>query len=314
MARLYDDITQTIGSTPLVRINRIIKAPATVYAKLEYFNPLSSVKDRIGVAMIETGERAGKITKDTLLVEPTSGNTGIALAFVCAAKGYRLVLTMPESMSIERRSLLRALGAEVVLTPAQEGMRGAIARAEQIVRDTPGAIMPQQFQNPANPAMHRRTTAQEIWNDTDGKADILVAGVGTGGTITGIGEELKKRKPSFQCIAVEPAASPVITQKRAGKELAAGPHKIQGIGAGFIPDVLNIGIIDDVVQVTNEDAFAWARRAAKEEGILCGISSGAALCAAAQVAGRVENAGKMIIAILASAGERYLSTPLFQEG
>ncbi|HOW70963.1 MAG TPA: cysteine synthase A [Phycisphaerae bacterium] len=314
MARLYDDITQTIGNTPLVRINRIIKAPATVYAKLEYFNPLSSVKDRIGVAMIEAGERAGKITKDTLLVEPTSGNTGIALAFVCAAKGYRLVLTMPESMSIERRSLLRALGAEVVLTPAQEGMRGAIARAEQIVRDTPGAIMPQQFQNPANPAMHRRTTAQEIWNDTDGKADILIAGVGTGGTITGIGEELKKRKPSFQCIAVEPTASPVITQKRAGKELAAGPHKIQGIGAGFIPDVLNTGIIDDVVQVTNEDAFAWARRAAKEEGILCGISSGAALCAAAQVAGRVENAGKLIIAILASAGERYLSTPLFQEG
>ena len=314
MARLYDDITQTIGNTPLVRINRIIKAPATVYAKLEYFNPLSSVKDRIGVAMVEAGERAGKITKDTVLVEPTSGNTGIALAFVCAAKGYRLVLTMPESMSIERRSLLRALGAEVVLTPAQEGMRGAIARAEQIVRDTPNALMPQQFQNPANPAIHRKTTAQEIWNDTDGKADILVAGVGTGGTITGIGEEIKKRKPSFKCVAVEPTASAVISQKRAGKELAAGAHKIQGIGAGFIPDVLNMSVVDEVVQVANEDAFTWARRAAKEEGILCGISSGAALCAAAQIAAKTENAGKMIVAILASAGERYLSTPLFQEG
>jgi len=314
MARLYDDITQTIGNTPLVRINRIIRAPATVYAKLEYFNPLSSVKDRIGVAMIEAGERAGKITKDTVLVEPTSGNTGIALAFVCAAKGYRLMLTMPESMSIERRSLLRALGAEVVLTPAQEGMRGAIARAEHIVRDTPGAVMPQQFQNPANPAIHRKTTAQEIWNDTDGKADILIAGVGTGGTITGIGQEMKKRKPSFKCVAVEPAASPVLTQKRAGKELAAGPHKIQGIGAGFIPEVLDMNVIDEVVQVANEDAFNWARRAAKEEGLLCGISSGAALCAAAQVAAKAENAGKMIVAILASAGERYLSTPLFQEG
>lgn len=314
MARLFDDITQTVGNTPLVRINRIIKAPAAVYAKLEYFNPLSSVKDRIGVSMIEAGERAGKITKDTLLVEPTSGNTGIALAFVCAAKGYKLILTMPESMSIERRSLLRGLGAEVVLTPAQEGMRGAIARAEQIVRDTPGAVMPQQFNNPANPAIHRKTTAQEIWNDTDGKADILVAGVGTGGTITGIGEELKKRKPSFRCVAVEPAASPVITQTRAGKELAAGAHRIQGIGAGFIPDVLNMNIIDEVIQVSNEDAFTWARRAAKEEGVLCGISSGAALCAAGQVAAKAENAGKMIIVILASAGERYLSTPLFQEG
>jgi len=314
MAQLFDDITKTIGHTPLVQINRIIRADAVVYAKLEYFNPLSSVKDRIGIAMIEAAEQAGKITKDTVLVEPTSGNTGIALAFVCAAKGYRLILTMPESMSTERRSLLRALGAELVLIPAAEGMKGAITKAEQVVNETPHAVILQQFANPANPEIHRRTTAVEIRDDTDGKADILVSGVGTGGTITGVGEEIKKRKPSFQCIAVEPADSPVISQTRAHQEPTPGPHKIQGIGAGFIPDVLNMDIIDDVVCVSNEDAFAWSRRAAKEEGILCGISSGAALCAADAVARRPQNAGKMIVAILASAGERYLSTPLFQEG
>ncbi len=314
MGRLFDDITQTIGNTPLVRINRIITAPAAVYAKLEFFNPLSSVKDRIGVSMIEAAERDGKIKKDTVLIEPTSGNTGIALAFVCAAKGYRLVLTMPESMSIERRNLLKALGAELVLTEAAKGMPGAIAKAEELVKQTPGAIMPQQFKNPANVAIHRETTAEEIWNDTDGKADILVSGIGTGGTISGVGEVIKKRKPAFQCIAVEPVDSPVITQTRAGQERKPGPHKIQGIGAGFIPDILNMDVIDDVVRVANEDAFRWARRAAKEEGILCGISSGAALCAANEVAQRGENKGKLIIAILPSAGERYLSTPLFQEG
>ncbi len=313
MARLFEDITQTIGNTPLVRINRIIKAPATVYAKLEFFNPLSSVKDRIGVSMIEAGEKAGKIHGNTVLIEPTSGNTGIALAFVAAAKGYKLILTMPESMSIERRNLLKAMGAELVLTPASEGMPGAIRRAEQLVKETPNAVMPQQFQNAANPEIHRKTTAEEIWNDTDGQADILISGVGTGGTITGVGEALKKRKPSFRCIAVEPVDSPVITQKRKGEPLKPGPHKIQGIGAGFIPEVLNLEVVDDVVHVANEDAFTWARRAAREEGILCGISSGAALCAANAVAQRPENAGKLIIAILPSAGERYLSTPLFQE-
>ncbi|MHC4797779.1 MAG: cysteine synthase A, partial [Planctomycetota bacterium] len=294
------------------KINRIINAPATVYAKLEYFNPLSSVKDRIGVSMIEAGEKAGKINQGTVLIEPTSGNTGIALAFVCAAREYRLILTMPESMSVERRSLLKALGAELVLTPADQGMKGAIAEAEQLVETTPNAVMPQQFNNEANPEIHRQTTAEEIWNDTDEQVDILVAGVGTGGTITGIGEVIKKRKPSFQCIAVEPVDSPVITQKQQNRELKPGPHKIQGIGAGFIPDVLNMDIIDDVVQVNNEDSYNWARRAAKEEGILCGISSGAALCAADTVAHRPENEGKMIVTILASAGERYLSTPLFQ--
>jgi cysteine synthase A len=314
MPRLFDDITKTIGNTPLVRINRIIKAPATVYAKLEFFNPLSSVKDRIGAAMIEAGEKAGHVRPDTVIVEPTSGNTGIALAFVCAAKGYKLTLTMPESMSIERRNLLRALGAELVLTPATEGMRGAIAKAEQIVKETPNAWMPQQFKNPANPDIHRRTTAEEIWNDTDGKADILVSGVGTGGTLTGVAEVIKKRKPEFKAIAVEPADSPVITQRKAGQDLKPGPHKIQGLGAGFIPDNLNVEYVDDVVRVTNDDAFAWARRAAREEGILCGISSGAALFAANEIANRPENKGKFIVAILPSGGERYLSTPLFQEG
>jgi len=313
MAKLYEDITQTIGHTPLVRIQRIIQSAARVYAKLEFFNPLSSVKDRIGVSMIEAAERAGKIGKDTVIVEPTSGNTGIALAFVCAARGYKLVLTMPETMSVERRALLKALGAQVVLTPGPEGMPGAIRKAEQLVQETPGAFMPQQFNNPANPEIHRRTTAEEIWNDTDGLADVLVAGVGTGGTITGVGEVIKRRKPSFRCVAVEPEESPVLTQAKAGQTLQPGPHKIQGIGAGFVPQVLNMRVIDEVIRVRSQDAFAWARRAAREEGILCGISSGAALCAAGQVAQRPDSAGKIIIVILASAGERYLSTPLFEE-
>jgi len=265
------------------------------------------------VAMIEAGEKAGKITPESVLVEPTSGNTGIGLAFVCAAKGYRLILTMPESMSQERQTLLKALGTELVLTPAGEGIAGSIAKADQIVKDTPNALVLQQFKNEANPQIHRETTAEEIWRDTEGQADILVAGVGTGGTITGIGEILKERKPSFKCIAVEPKGSPVMTQIRSGRTPYPGSHKIQGIGAGFIPDVLNTEIIDDVVQVADEDAFIWARRAAKEEGILCGISSGAALCAANEIAGRPENEGKMIVVILASAGERYLSTELFQD-
>jgi cysteine synthase A len=312
MARLYESITQTIGNTPLVRVRRIIQAPASVYAKLEFFNPLSSVKDRIGVAMIEAAEKAGQIKEGTVLIEPTSGNTGIALAFVAAAKGYKLILTMPESMSVERRNLLKALGAELVLTPASEGMKGAIAKADALAKETPNAIVPQQFYNPANPEIHRRTTAEEIWADTDGKVDFLVAGVGTGGTLTGVSEVIKQRKPSFKAIAVEPVDSPVISQKRAGKEIKPGPHKIQGIGAGFIPGNLNLDVVDDVVQVTNDQAFEWARRAAKEEGILCGISSGAALFAANQIASRPENKGKLIVAILASSGERYLSTALFQ--
>ena len=311
MARLFKDITETIGNTPLVRINRIIQSDAEVYAKLEFFNPLSSVKDRIGVSMIEAAERDGKISKDTIIIEPTSGNTGISLAFVCAAKGYKLKLTMPESMSIERRSLLKAMGADVVLTPAEKGMPGAIAAATKLVEETPNSFMPQQFMNPANPEVHRKTTAEEIWNDTDGKADILVCGIGTGGTITGVGEAIKKRKPEFKCIAVEPEASPVLTQTHAGQDVKPGPHKIQGIGAGFVPEILNMDVIDDIIKVSNEDSFAWARRASLEEGILCGISSGAALCAANEVANRPENKGKMIIVILASAGERYLSTPLF---
>jgi cysteine synthase A len=314
MAQLFEDITKTIGRTPLVRINRIIQAPATVYAKLEFFNPLSSVKDRIGVAMVEAGERSGVIKKNSVLVEPTSGNTGIALAFVCAAKGYRLILTMPESMSLERRSLLKALGAELVLTPAGEGMKGAIMRADQLVKEIPNAVLAGQFHNPANPEIHRRTTAEEVWADTDGKVDIFVAGVGTGGTITGVGEVIKQRKSSFRCVAVEPSDSPVITQKLAGQELKPGPHKIQGLGAGFIPKVLNLKVVDEVVRVRNEDAFAWARRAAREEGILCGISSGAALFAADEVARRPQSAGKLIVVVLPSCGERYLSTPLFQEG
>ena len=312
MGRLYESITETVGGTPLVRIRRIIESPARVYAKLEFFNPLSSVKDRIGLSMVEAAEKAGRIGPDTVIVEPTSGNTGIGLAFVCAAKGYKLILTMPESMSIERRTLLQALGAELVLTPAEKGMPGAIARAEELARQDPHAFMPQQFENPANPEVHGRTTAEEIWADTDGQVDMLVCGVGTGGTITGVGQAIKRRKAGFKCVAVEPVDSPVITQTREGRECQPGPHKIQGIGAGFIPPVLDMSVIDEVIRVSNEEAFAWGRRAARQEGILCGISSGAALCAAGQVAGRPDSAGKLIVVILASAGERYLSTPLYQ--
>ena len=312
MGQLYDDVTRTIGRTPLVRVNRIIRGGAAVYAKLEFFNPLKSVKDRIGVSMIEDGIRRAKIKSDTLIIEPTSGNTGIALAVVCAAKGLKLILTMPESMSLERRAVLKHLAAELVLTPASDGMKGAIKKAEELLAATPDAFMPQQFSNPANIAIHKKTTAEEIWTDTDGRADVLVAGVGTGGTITGVGEAIKSRKPTFKCVAVEPVHSPVISQKLAGQPLQPGPHKIQGIGAGFVPDNLHLGIVDEVVQVSNEDAFAWARRAAKQEGILCGISSGAALGAADQVARRPGNKDKLIVVILASAGERYLSTPLFE--
>ncbi len=313
MGHAFGDITGAIGRTPLVKINRIIHAPATVYAKLEFHNPLSSVKDRIGWSMIEAGERAGRITPKTTVIEPTSGNTGIALAFVCAAKGYKLTLTMPESMSVERRSILKALGAALVLTPAAEGMKGALAAADKLTKETPDSFMPQQFENPANPEVHRRTTAQEIWDDTDGKADVLISGIGTGGTITGVGEVIKSKKPSFRCYAIEPEASPVIAQARAGKPLQPGRHMIQGIGAGFIPKILNLEVIDDVMHVTNEDAFTWARRAAKEEGIFCGISSGAALCVADRVAHMPEHKGKCIVAILPSGGDRYLSTPLFSE-
>jgi cysteine synthase A len=313
MGQMFKDVIGAIGRTPLVKINRIISAPATVCAKLEFSNPLSSVKDRIGASMIEAGERDGRIMPNTTIIEPTSGNTGIALAFICAAKGYKLILTMPESMSIERRAILKALGASLVLTPAADGMKGAIAAAEKLVKETPNSFMPQQFENPANPEIHRKTTAQEIWSDTDGKADILVSGIGTGGTITGVGEVMKSKKPSFKCYAIEPENSPVITQKRQGKPLQPGKHMVQGIGAGFIPKILNLEVIDDVMLVTNEDAFAWARRAAKEEGIFCGISSGAALCVADRVAHMPEHKGKLIVAILPSGGDRYISTPLFAE-
>jgi len=307
MGRIYDDITRTIGNTPLVRLNRITKGSvAQIVAKLESFNPLSCVKDRIGVSMIEAGERQGSIKEDTVLIEPTSGNTGIALAFVAAAKGYRLILTMPETMSMERRSLLKMLGAELVLTPGSEGMPGAIRKAEELVKETPKGVMLQQFKNLANPEIHRKTTAEEIWRDTDGKVDMLVAGIGTGGTITGVAEVIKPRRPEFKAIAVEPKDSPVLS---GGKP---GPHKIQGIGAGFVPDVLNTKIIDEVIQVTNDSAFEMARRLAREEGILCGISSGAAMWAALEVAKRSENEGKLIVVILPDTGERYLSTPLFQ--
>ena len=309
MSGVFYDIKQTVGYTPLVRLNRIDNGlPGDIWAKLEFKNPVGSVKDRIGVSMIEAAQKQGLIHKETLIVEPTSGNTGIALAFVCATFGYRLALTMPESMSLERRKLLKHLGADLVLTPAAEGMKGAIQRAREMQEEEPNVFMPDQFGNPANPDIHRKTTAEEIWQDTEGRVDILVAGVGTGGTITGVSEVIKKRKPTFQSIAVEPEDSPVLS----GGD--PGPHKIQGIGAGFVPAVLNTHIIDEVVTVSNDEAFEKARDMAKWEGILCGISSGAAVAAALKVAGRAENKGKWVVVILPSTGERYLSTELFEEG
>ena len=308
MSKIFSDITKTVGNTPLVKLNRITKGlEATVLAKLESFNPLSSVKDRIGVAMIEDAEKRGVLKKNTTIIEPTSGNTGVALAFVAAAKGYKLILTMPDTMSIERRQLLAIFGAQLVLTPGAEGMKGAVNKAEELAKETPNAIILQQFNNPANPEIHRKTTAEEIWNDTDGKVDILVAGVGTGGTMTGISEVIKKKKPSFKAIAVEPDASAVLS---GGKP---GAHKIQGIGAGFLPQVLNKDIIDEVIRVTNDDAGITARALARSDGILVGISSGAALWAALEVAKRKENKGKVIVVVLPDTGERYLTTWLFQE-
>lgn len=307
--RIYQNIIETIGGTPLVRLSKFAKhhgVKADILAKLEFFNPLSSVKDRIGAAMIEDAERSGKITPDkTVLIEPTSGNTGIALAFVAASKGYRLILTMPESMSVERRKMLKLLGAELVLTPAEKGMKGAIGRAEELLKETPNSFMPGQFDNPANPAIHRETTATEIWEDTDGKADILISGVGTGGTLTGVSQVLKNRKPGFKTIAVEPEASPVLSGG------TAGPHKIQGIGAGFVPTILETNLIDEIIQVSNDDSFARAREVARIEGIPVGISSGAALQAAIEIGSRPENEHKMIIVIIPSFAERYLSTALF---
>ncbi len=306
--RIASDITQLIGNTPLVRINKITEGcVAEVVGKLEFFNPLGSVKDRIGLSMIEAAEKSGKVNKDTIFIEPTSGNTGIALAFVCAVKGYKLTLTMPETMSLERRALLRGLGAQIILTPGPEGMKGAVARATELAATDKRYLMPQQFENAANPEIHRKTTAEEIWNDTDGKVDILISGIGTGGTITGVSEVIKKRKPSFKAIAIEPKNSPILS---GGKP---GPHKIQGIGAGFVPGILNTKIIDEIIQVDNDEAFAYAKRLIREEGILAGISSGAAICAAVQVAKRPENKGKLIVAIIPSTGERYLSTDLFAE-
>jgi len=307
MTKIYKDITETIGRTPLVKLNKITKGlKAKIVGKLESFNPLASVKDRIGVSMIEAAEKKGLIKKNTIIIEPTSGNTGISLAFVCAARGYKLILTMPDTMSLERRQLLALFGAELVLTPGSEGMKGAVKKAEELVKKTPNSFMPQQFKNPANPEIHRRTTAEEIWRDTEGRVDILVAGVGTGGTITGVAEVIKKRKPTFKAIAVEPKNSPILS----GGE--PGPHKIQGIGAGFVPDVLRMDLVDEVIQVSNEDAAKTARRLAKEEGLFVGISSGAAVWAAIEIAKKKENKGKLIVVILPDTGERYLSTELFK--
>ncbi len=304
---MLKDINSTIGSTPLVRLNTIgSELEAEILAKFEFFNPLGSVKDRIGISMIEAAEKKGLINTETTIVEPTSGNTGLSLAFVCAAKNYKLILTMPDTMSIERRKLLKHLGAQLVLTPGADGMKGAIAKAKEILKNKKNSFMPDQFSNPANPEIHRKTTAEEIWNDTDGKVDIVVSGVGTGGTITGVSEVIKARKTSFKAVAVEPADSPVLSGGQ------AGPHKIQGIGAGFVPDVLNTEIIDEIITVTNEQAFQSARELAASEGILCGISSGAAMCAALELAGRPENRGKQIVVILPDTGERYLSTDLIE--
>lgn len=313
-ARIHDDITQCIGNTPLVKLRRVAEGVgATLVAKVENMNPLWSVKDRIARAMIDAAERDGKIQPDTVIIEPTSGNTGIGLAYVCAARGYKFMATMPESMSLERRRLLKALGAELVLTPAADGMPGAVRKAEELAAQNKNYFIPQQFNNPANPEIHRRTTAEEIWRDTAGQVDILVAGVGTGGTITGVTDVIKRRKPSFKAVAVEPANSPVITQKKAGQPLKPGRHTIQGIGAGFIPGVLNVDLIDEVVQVTDDDAMETARNLAKLEGLMCGISCGAATWAAIQIGKRPENAGKLIVVILPDIGERYLSTKLFPE-
>jgi len=320
MGRIYNNIVETVGHTPLVKLNKVTAGvPATILLKCEFFNPLGSVKDRIGMSMIEDAEKRGILKKETIIIEPTSGNTGIALAFVAAAKGYQIILTMPETMSLERRTLLAMLGAKLVLTPGSEGMKGAIAKAEQLAKDTPNSWIPQQFDNPANPEIHKKTTAEEIWTDTDGKVDILVSAVGTGGTITGCVEVIKPRKASFQAIAVEPKDSPVISQTLAGQPIKPGPHKIQGTGAGFVPKNLHLKDskgnpqIVECVQVTNDDAFAMARRLAKEEGILAGISTGANVVAAIEVAKRAENKGKMIVTVACSTGERYLSTPLAAE-
>ena len=314
MGKFYNNIVETVGRTPLVKLNRISEgAGATVAVKCEFFNPLGSVKDRIGMAMIQDAESKGLLKKGMIIVEPTSGNTGIALAFVAAAKGYKLILTMPETMSLERRTVLAMLGADLVLTPGPEGMKGAIGKAEEILKNTPNGWMPQQFKNPANPEIHAKTTAEEIWDDTEGKVDIFVSAVGTGGTCTGVGEVLKKRRPGVKIVAVEPKDSPVITQTRAGEALKPGPHKIQGTGAGFVPDNLHLDVVDEVLTVSNDDAFAMARRLAKEEGILGGISSGANVHAALELAHRPENKGKLIVTIACSTGERYLSTPLADE-